>query len=46
MDGTWSLDELYLGFDDPKYTADFEALNQRCAEFAALAAENLSAATF
>ena len=42
MDGTWSLDELYLGFDDPKYTADFEALNQRCAEFAALAAENLS----
>jgi len=42
MDGTWSLDELYLGFDDPKFTADFEALNQRCAEFAALAAENLS----
>ena len=37
MDGTWSLDALYLGFDDPKYLADREKLSRLCAEFNTLA---------
>ena len=37
MDGTWSLDALYLGFDDPNYLADREKLSRLCAEFNTLA---------
>ena len=32
MNGQWSLDALYLGFDDPKYLADREKLTALCAE--------------
>ena len=39
MDGTWSLDELYLGFDDPKFAEDFTALQELCGRFTAFAAE-------
>ena len=28
MDGTWDLSILYQGFDDPKYAADLEKLEQ------------------
>ena len=38
-DRTWSLDGLYLGFDDPKYAEDFAALQAACAEFVAEAAK-------
>ena len=36
-EGIWSLDELYLGFDDPAYQQDFAALQTLCAEYAAFA---------
>lgn len=36
MRTTWSLDELYLGFDDPKYAADMEKLSALIADFIAL----------
>ena len=26
MYGSWNLDNLYVGFDDPKFLGDFEAL--------------------
>ena len=33
MKETWSLDELYLGFDDPKFQADMDRLEHLLAEF-------------
>lgn len=36
MNGQWSLDALYLGFEDPKYLADREKLTQLCTELNAL----------
>lgn len=36
MRTTWSLDELYLGFDDPKYAADLQALSALIEEYTAL----------
>ncbi len=36
MNGQWSLDALYRGFDDPKYLADREKLTNLCAELNAL----------
>lgn len=36
MRTTWSLDELYRGFDDPKYIADMEKLQALIADFIAL----------
>lgn len=38
MNETWSLDELYTGFDTPEYKRDFEALREKCAAFNAFAA--------
>lgn len=34
MKETWSLDELYLGFDDPKFQADMDKLERLLAEYA------------
>ncbi len=42
MDGTWSLDELYLGFEDPQFSADFAALQELCGKFADFAGQNLT----
>ena len=42
MDGTWSLDELYLGFDDPQFSADFAALQELCGKFADFAGQDLA----
>lgn len=36
-EGTWSLKEIYPGFDDPSYAKDFAALQTLCKEFAAFA---------
>lgn len=33
MKETWSLDELYLGFDDPKFQADMDKLEHLLAEY-------------
>lgn len=33
MKETWSLDELYLGFDDPKFQADMDRLEHLLAEY-------------
>lgn len=33
MKETWSLDELYLGFDDPKFQADLDKLEHLLAEY-------------
>lgn len=35
MNETWSLDELYTGYDDPKYDADVQKLNRLCEEYEA-----------
>ena len=32
MNGTWNLDPIYLGFDDPKFTEDMEHLRQNVAQ--------------
>ena len=37
--GTWSLDALYRGFDDPAFLQDFAGLQAASADFAALAAQ-------
>lgn len=36
MKTTWSLDELYHGFDDPQYASDLQSLTQKINAFAAL----------
>ncbi len=38
MKGTWNLDVIYKGFDDPKYEKDFAALKQLVEDFTAFAA--------
>ena len=39
MNEVWNLDRLYLGFEDPKFLADFETLKQTVTRFNAFAAE-------
>lgn len=33
MNTVWSLDALYQGFDDPKFTADWDKMNRLCGRF-------------
>ncbi len=33
MNDVWNLDRMYSGFDDPKYSADFEVFENKVAEF-------------
>ncbi len=35
MNDVWNLDTIYTGFDDPAFSADFSALKELAAEFAA-----------
>ncbi len=41
MNGQWNLERLYLGFDDPKYQADFEHLKELADNYNAFA-QNLA----
>ena len=38
MKGTWNLDPIYRGFDDPAFGADLKELKEKVAAFAAFAA--------
>ena len=42
MNEVWNLDRIYHGFDDPAFAADFSALKEEIAAFAAFT-ENLGA---
>ena len=39
MNKEWSLDKLYLGYDDPKFAADEAALDTTLAEFTSFCKE-------
>ena len=42
MNEVWNLDPIYIGFEDPEFTADMTRLEQLQGEFAAFT-QNLSA---
>ena len=37
MNDVWNLDPIYKGFDDPAFSADFDALKQKAADYKAFA---------